>query len=87
MNPADAVKVPAVAISPEIVIELVVLTEPVTDKELREIPDPLIVLEAPLNVIVPLECAKVPEPVVAKFPETLMAEELAVMLEAAISRL
>ena len=85
--PAQAAKVPAIDMSPEMVIELVVVTEPLTASVLSEIPSPLIVFAVPLNVMVPLECVKVPAPVVARFPETFIDEELATIYDAAIIKL
>jgi len=85
--PAEAAKVPAVEISPKMMNVLVVVTEPVIERLLNEIDEPLIVLPEPLKVSVPLEWENVPAPVVARLPEIPIVEELATIFDAVIVKL
>ena len=73
MVPPVAEKLPVTLKFPATVIELVVAIAPETVRWLKVKPGPLIVLDAPLIVTVPdppERWVKVPEPLVARFPET-----------------
>ncbi len=86
--PADAVKLPATLRFPLIVSVLAVVTVPDTVRLSTMMPVPLIVLLVPLIVSAPpVLCVKVPDPVVARFPETVSDVDEQVIFEALRFRL
>ena len=87
MFPADAAMLPETQKFPVMENVLEVVTDPVIVRLFNVKLVPLMVLLAPLIVMVPLLCVNIPEPVVARFPATVMVAEVAVIFEAVIFKL
>ena len=74
MVPLEASRVPLTNILPAILNDVVVVTEPLTEKLSSDIPDPLIVLDAPvINRVPPDAWLNEPDDMVDRFPDKDMS--------------
>src|SRR6185503_13936157 len=88
MVPALALKLPLTEKLPVTIKDVIVLTEPLMFTLSSEIPEPLMVLPAPvINSVPPAAWVNEPEPVVARLPLKKMPALERVTAEAAIARL